>query len=122
MEKEKIKKYPKQLLLPIEEYLSSQLKFLKFRKKMVNKEDPFSTLGGTKESARDARAQSQFDHERSEAIKAELTTNIVQIKKALKRIKSGKYGFCENCGEMINTDRLMIYPEATLCVQCQSQK
>jgi len=32
-------------------------------------------------------------------------------------IKIGKYGICEDCGQMIDTDRLIIYPETTLCAK-----
>ena len=37
-------------------------------------------------------------------------------------IKNKGYGICEDCGKMIDTDRLMIYPEATLCVSCEAKK
>ena len=52
----------------------------------------------------------------------ELERKIIQTRKALTRIKIGKYGICEDCGEMIDTDRLMIYPEATLCAKCQKKR
>ena len=47
--------------------------------------------------------------------------NRVQIRKALTRVRLGTYGTCEDCGKMIDTDRLMIYPEATLCVACTAK-
>ncbi|KKR63523.1 MAG: hypothetical protein UU02_C0023G0001, partial [Candidatus Woesebacteria bacterium GW2011_GWA1_40_43] len=32
-------------------------------------------------------------------------------------IKLGKYGICEECGQMIDTERLIAFPEATLCAK-----
>jgi len=41
-----------------------------------------------------------------------------KIKKALFRLKKGKYGICESCGGKIEDARLEAYPEATLCIKC----
>ena len=54
--------------------------------------------------------------------KKKLNQKSKQIKKALKRVKIGKYGICEECGKMINTDRLAVFPEATLCITCEKKK
>ena len=40
----------------------------------------------------------------------------------MSRIKIGKYGLCERCAKFIDTDRLMILPESTLCVVCEKLK
>ncbi len=37
-------------------------------------------------------------------------------------VKIGKYGVCEKCGKMIDTERLMIMPETTICVSCEKKK
>jgi RNA polymerase-binding transcription factor DksA len=37
-------------------------------------------------------------------------------------VKLGKYGICEKCGKMIDTDRLAINPEATTCIDCEKDK
>ena len=42
----------------------------------------------------------------------------VQVRKALARIKIGKYGRCEVCGKEIDKARLEVYPEATTCIEC----
>ena len=49
-------------------------------------------------------------------------SNIISVRKALSRVKLGKYGICEECGQMIDTSRLMIYPEATLCAKDAAKK
>jgi len=50
-----------------------------------------------------------------------LEKKLLQIKKALRRIKSGKYGICEKCKKEISLKRLKILPEATLCKKCQKK-
>lgn len=39
---------------------------------------------------------------------------------AMKKVKEGTYGFCEDCGIEIPSLRLELLPEAALCVDCQS--
>lgn len=39
---------------------------------------------------------------------------------ALRRINSGEYGTCLQCGESIAFARLQAKPYATLCIDCQS--
>jgi len=70
----------------------------------------------------DTDAAEQFGHARTSAIRDQLDRKIIQTKKALARVKIGNYGICEDCGEMIDTDRLMIYPEATLCANDAAKK
>lgn len=40
---------------------------------------------------------------------------LTELKRALERIKDGKYGFCTRCGEQIEAGRLKTYPEAEFC-------
>lgn len=115
--------YPKKLLEPIASFLGDQLKRLELRRGEIEKDDPFEDTSRINDNASpDADAAEQFGHARSSAIKAELDRKIIQTKKALAMIKIGKYGICENCRTMIDTDRLMIYPEATLCVSCEKKR
>jgi DnaK suppressor protein len=43
-----------------------------------------------------------------------------RIKEALKSLENGDYGYCHNCGEMINPLRLKSNLTVTLCVDCAS--
>lgn len=115
--------YPAKLIKPIGSILHMQLKHLKRRKREIDKEDPFKNVNRISDNAApDADAEEQFGHARVSAIREQIDRKIVQTRRALARIKLGKYGLCERCGQMIDTDRLMIYPEATLCVKCESLK
>ena len=45
-----------------------------------------------------------------------------QSEHALGRIVDGSYGVCENCGNPIGKNRLLVFPRATLCVPCKSKQ
>lgn len=115
--------FPANLLAPIGVFLQERLKKLEKRKKDVDGDDPFKDAGRLNDNASpDTDAAEQFGHARANAIKKELQTIIKQTKKALSRLKHGKYPICEDCGKMIDTDRLVAYPEATKCVKCEAKR
>lgn len=41
---------------------------------------------------------------------------------ALKRIEKGTYGFCIDCGKLIEKERLEAVPHAQLCLSCKLKK
>ncbi len=51
-----------------------------------------------------------------------LETRLRDVNLALRKIKSGKYGKCENCKKNINEKRLGAYPAARLCMKCEKNK
>lgn len=115
--------FPRKLLEPIRVFLSREERKLEERKKVLAKEDPFEDVRRlTDNAASDADAAEQAGHERITALKRGVDRKLIQVRKALSRIKIGKYGICEKCGRMIDTDRLMIYPEATICVKCKKEE
>lgn len=48
-----------------------------------------------------------------------LEIKLASVNKALEKIKKGTYGICDNCGKAIPAERLEIFPQANLCVDCQ---
>ncbi len=44
---------------------------------------------------------------------------IREIKEALKLMDKGEFGVCASCEEDINPRRLLVYPTARYCAQCQ---
>lgn len=115
--------FPSSVLKPVSDFLQRNLDNLLRTRKKISQEDPFNDPGRVVSNASpDEDAAEQFGHARVSAIRRELDRKIIQTRKALARIKIGKYGICESCGKMIDTDRLMVYPEATLCVECQAKK
>lgn len=115
--------YPKEVLKPVEEHLSAELNKLSKRKADIEVEDPFNDRTRVDDNAAvDTDAAEQVGHMQVNAVKLALDRSMIQIRKAMSRIKIGKYGLCERCGKFIDTDRLMIMPESTLCVSCEKQK
>jgi RNA polymerase-binding transcription factor DksA len=115
--------FPSKLLSPVAAFLKKNLQLLKKRRSEIEKEDPFRDSTRLIDNASpDADAAEQFGHARTSAIKEQIDRKIIQTRKALTRIRIGKYGICEDCSKMIDTDRLMVYPEATLCASCQKKR
>ena len=116
-------KFPINILKPIEEHLKRQKEDTEKKMANLEKEDPFSDTDRLIDNASiDTEVKEQIGHQRIEAIKFELSRNLVRIRKALTKIKIGKYGICEKCGKMIDTDRLAVMPTAELCLECEKKK
>jgi len=116
-------KFPPTILRNIEQFLKREEAKTKEELSRLSKEDPFNdTERLIDNAATDTEAKEQAGHQRIEAIKNELGKTLVRIRKALTKIKIGKYGMCENCGKMIDTERLAAIPTAVLCVDCQKKK
>lgn len=116
-------RFPINILKPIENYLKRQKKETEKKMASLSKEDPFVDTDRLIDNAAvDTEVKEQVGHERIEAIKLELSKNLVRIRKALTKIKIGKYGICEGCRKMIDTDRLAVMPTAELCLECEKRK
>jgi len=115
-------KLPAKFLAPIRRFLESELLKLKRTKKSLSKSDPFSNSERTSENSFEDDLDEQIGHFDNEVKVKFLSKQIVQLRKALTRIKIGKYGTCEKCGKMIDTDRLAINPDATTCIKCEKEK
>ena len=60
------------------------------------------------------------DRERDLALSAQALDAVAEIDAALAKIANGKYGICENCGQLITKARLEALPFARLCIACKS--
>jgi len=47
---------------------------------------------------------------------------LVQIEAAFKRLANKTYGFCPDCSNEIPEERLVLFPQAERCVQCQKER
>jgi DnaK suppressor protein len=47
---------------------------------------------------------------------------IRDIEASRQRMEAGTYGVCIDCGTAIGFERLMAYPTAKRCIQCQNQR
>jgi RNA polymerase-binding transcription factor DksA len=115
--------YPKKVLEPIKDFLEEREKKLDKQKQELSKEDPFANTDRLADNAAvDAGAWRKFGHASLEAVGSELEKGLINVRKALTLIKLGKYGMCQSCGQMIDTDRLAIDPTVTKCVKCAKKK
>lgn len=113
---------PASLLAPVGTALKEQLARLRANRAKVTESDPFKNQSRTDDNAAlDTEAEEQYGHAMTSAVKKQLDRRIIQTKKALSKIKIGSYGMCEVCGNMIDTDRLVIYPEASKCITCENK-
>ncbi len=116
-------KFPEDVLEPVKDFLTSELDKLKKRREVVDEEDPFANEDRVNDNAAlDIEVDEQFGHARARAVSDQINKRMIQIKKALARIKIGQYGICEECDKFINTKRLMVHPETTLCVKCREKQ
>lgn len=116
-------KFPANILDQIKTYLEQKSKETEKRMRQLKKEDPFEDKTRLLDRASDdSEVQSKTRHERIEAMQKQMGFALAQTRKALTNIKIGKYGICESCGKMIDTDRLAVMPTATLCVSCMKKK
>jgi len=115
--------FPAKILKPVAAFLSREITRLERKKKDMAKEDPFKDSRRVNDNASpDTDIAEQIGHERVQALEGQINRKLIQLKKALAMVKIGKYGVCEKCGKMIDTDRLMVMPEATICVSCEKKK
>jgi DnaK suppressor protein len=112
---------PGRLLSPIKIFLEKELVLLKRRKKQLKKEDPFSDGNRVNENSLEEDLDEQIGHFDNEIKVKFLSKQIAQLRMALTRMKIGKYGICQKCGQMIDTDRLAIKPEAITCIKCSKK-
>ncbi|HVB77327.1 MAG TPA: TraR/DksA family transcriptional regulator [Candidatus Nitrosotalea sp.] len=66
-------------------------------------------------------AQAVLDREASQEVLAVLALQREQLERATLRAAEGSYGRCEDCGSVIDPERLRVAPEATRCVPCQAR-
>lgn len=57
-----------------------------------------------------------------DALDSRIREEMSQIERTLKRMDSGEYGICADCGEKIPEKRLLAVPEALRCVTCEDRR
>lgn len=115
-------RFPLRVLRPIWGYLKREEKKLVKRKEDIKKEDPFADTSRLGDNAPDTDAAEQFGHARVSALLLEINKNLIRVRKALTRIKMGRYGVCKGCREMIDTDRLAADPTVEYCLKCKRKR
>ncbi|MBE0493730.1 MAG: TraR/DksA family transcriptional regulator [Thiomicrospira sp.] len=45
---------------------------------------------------------------------------LIEVERALIQMEKGDYGYCSQCGDLINPKRLAFNPTARMCIECAS--
>jgi len=116
-------KFPLKVLKPLRDYLTREESKLLRRKKALTKEDPYENVDRINDNAAiDTDAAEESGHERITALKKEVDKTLIRIRRTLTRIKIGRYGLCELCNQLIDTDRLAVNPTSSECMKCVNKK
>jgi len=106
------------LLKFFKDTLTNKEKRLDKEQKQLTEEDPYlkgdRAVGNSEEL--DEAILEDLRKEDIDRQKASVNSMQVLVRKALARLKIGKYGVCEVCNNPIETARLKAYPEATTCI------
>ena len=70
------------------------------------------------ESDSKERAKQFEDRDVVDALGNEAREELAKISATLKRMESGDYGICADCGAPIGRNRLAAYPYASECIDC----
>lgn len=47
---------------------------------------------------------------------------LIRIEDTIRRVRDGRYGFCEDCGQKIAPERLQVAPYTPCCIKCQKKR
>jgi len=115
--------FPSDVLNDIRKHLEEEKKRIMDRNAQLTAQDPFSDPERVNDNAAsDSEASEESSHDRFAAMQEQLQTHITDIDNALLRIANQTYGYCTNCKQLIDTDRLAVLPTATLCLTCEQEK
>ncbi|MDR1711492.1 MAG: TraR/DksA family transcriptional regulator [Propionibacteriaceae bacterium] len=79
---------------------------------------------GTDGAGRDAAdiGSSNFERDQEMSLAANARDMLEQAQLAYRLFESGEYGTCESCGDPIGKDRLLVFPRATMCLECKRRE
>lgn len=114
---EKLKQTLEKEKISVEEDLKS------FASKDKNIKDDWNTRYPNRENgSMEEEADEAQEYDNMLSVEHSLELKLKDINAALEKIKSEKYGNCENCGKEIEEQRMIACPEARLCVKCNEDK
>ena len=79
---------------------------------------------GTEGAGRDPAdvGSTNFERDQEMSLVQNAREMLEQAQLALRRFESGHYGYCEVCGKPIGKDRLIVFPRATLSLDCKQRE
>ncbi|SYZ71999.1 conserved hypothetical protein [Candidatus Zixiibacteriota bacterium] len=119
MKKEEIEKYEK-LLLKKREELLEELKISKSQFSETTK-DATGDLSSYSYHMAD-QGTDAMEREKAFLFASKSGRLLYHIDEALRRLRKGDFGNCQNCGKPIQKARLEAVPHARLCLECKERE
>jgi DnaK suppressor protein len=66
-------------------------------------------------------ASDLVERDKMQALIFALERRLEDINHAIQQAEEVGYGICEKCGKVIDPERLEIFPETTLCIDCKRE-
>ena len=80
-----------------------------------------SGTAGTDDEHDPEGATIAFERQHVAALAGQAREHLAQIDTALQRLRDGRYGLCNDCGQPIGAERLAARPAALTCVRCAAR-
>ena len=113
---------PPDFLEEAKNYLLSEEKRLVEEERKLAEQDPFLVAERDVDNAETLdEAGEQTGHERVAAEREAVKRLLDETRLALSKLKAGRYGICDECGEMIDQARLKAHPQAQYCLRCENK-
>ena len=100
-------------------------KLISWRKEIVKSNNHIVVLNNLDDNVSSADVVDQASSHTEKTVEMHASNRrrklINKIDQALKRLKDGTYGYCEDTGEPIGLKRLIARPIATLCIEAQEK-
>jgi DnaK suppressor protein len=77
-----------------------------------------ASAGGTDDEHDPEGATLAFERQHAAALLEQARDQQAAIEAALVRVREGRYGLCDRCGQPIGDDRLAARPAALTCIRC----
>lgn len=105
-----------------EEKLSIEKELESFAKKDENIQHNWDVKHPNRENGNmEEEADETQEYDNLLSLEHSLELKLRDVALALEKIERGNYGKCEKCGKEIEEERLLAYPEAKLCIECNKQ-
>ena len=99
------------------EHLTRELEQLKAGAPAIGETKEGSPYGKKEEGAAEA-----FELEKRLALEKRLIESRNEVEHALSKFEQGTYGLCDVCGKSIRVERLEVFPQASLCLNCKASQ
>ncbi len=80
-----------------------------------------ASAGGTDDEHDPEGATLAFERQHAAALLERARDQLAGIEAALERVREGRYGLCDRCGQPIGDDRLAARPAALTCIRCAAR-